>query len=1707
MNYIKLLLFPAIMLLSSFHTQAKNNSSLTGNMAPSAIIYGPMKAGGQSFDAVVVFTEKVTGLTASDFQLSGVAGAIVSNVVINQQNNYIVTISYPVNSAGMLSVSLPVGTVTNLAGEANDASNIQKTDVNNVLPVVTSVIAPDARNYRTGDVMDFRVYFTQQILVSAIGGITPSLPITIGSRQIEAPFSGGIGDNSLFFSYTIQPGDKDLDGIDVGTSLTAVPHSMNDTYGNELIYTLAGIGNTNGVLVNSTNPLSSVTQLSGGSQVNGAFQIRVSFNEAVTGLTAASLALTNATASEPVAEDAFNYLMTITPVADGPVSVYLPADAVVNDGPNGNLISNVLDVTADVTIPTVTQLDVPAAGKYGTSSMLSFIVHFSENVNVNTRNGSPTLKLNIGGTVVDADFMGISGTNTWYFSYQIKDGDTDMDGIAIGTGISLNGATIRDGARNNANVTFPGNVDVSGITINTVRPTVVLSSNAPEWVNNPFTINADFSEAVTGITTSSFQVNTLIVDDVTTTDGIHYVLTVTPSYNGRVSISLPANKAQNQYSTGNAASDELIRTGDFVDPRILTLDLPPNGTYGINSTLAFTVHYNEIVLVNTTNGTPGIAINLDGNGTPKAVRALYSAGSGTDAITFSYTVKEGDMDLDGISLGAGIGFGGGGLMTDRAGNIARLQLPANNVSGIFLNTTRPSVTLSTTAPAILKDPFTITAVFSEVVTGLTAADFTLTNATASDLQVIDNFTYTMTITPSADGAVSIFLPANTVNSTLQNGNIASNQIAVTADLTAPVITQIDLPTDGYYKAGDKLTFLVHFSENVLINTANGNYFLPVKINAGDVPAYYGGVFSTNTMTFSYTIQNGDMAMNGISFTATLLGAGNETVRDASGNNADLSLPPNMDGSRIFINTMHPGVTLSTNAGAVVNAPFTITATFTEAITGFTAADFAATSANVSNLQPTDNITYTALVTPIATGPVAIALPADIAVNIGGNGNTAAATTLEVTADLTAPAVTQVTVPADGYYNTSHTLHFTVVYDEVVTVNTAGGAPALRVTVGVKNADAIYMGGSGTKVLSFAYAIQDGDTDMDGIMLGANLLLNGATIRDLANNDALLPLNNVGATTRVLVNTQHPSVTLSTPAPAIINHSFTVTAVFSEVVTGLTEATFSLQNATAASLQTIDGITYTLEITPAIDGQVSISLPADAASNIGQNGNQPSNMIQLAADFKQPVVAQIDLPAKGYYNATHTLVFTLHFSEKVVVNTTNGTPFMAVSMNNSTAPAYYTGGSGTDVLTFSYAIQEGDMDMDGISVSPAFSLGGGATIKDLVGNDANPVFNIPVDASGIFINTAHPGVVLSTLAGPIVKEPFTVTATFTEAVTGLATTDFVTNNATVSNLQITDQRTYTMLVTPVADGQVSITLPAAIVVNIAQNTNTVSNTIRLSASITPPLVVNQPPVLDVIPQQQICSTTDVQTLSLTGASPVEAGQTLSFFITADQPYFNTLTVSSTGLLSYSLKAGSSGAANITVTVKDNGGTANGGVDSLQRSFTLTIHPLPAISISSDKGTTTFKGDVILLTATGGNTYAWENADGIIGGKQDATLKVKLLANNTFQVAATDANGCSSSSKISISVNDDFKINATNILTPNGDGKNDKWVVSYLDAYPDNEVSIYDRAGRLVYQRRNYSGDWDGTMNGTPLAEGTYYYIINIKENNRVVKGYITLLRDK
>lgn len=141
----------------------------------------------------------------------------------------------------------------------------------------------------------------------------------------------------------------------------------------------------------------------------------------------------------------------------------------------------------------------------------------------------------------------------------------------------------------------------------------------------------------------------------------------------------------------------------------------------------------------------------------------------------------------------------------------------------------------------------------------------------------------------------------------------------------------------------------------------------------------------------------------------------------------------------------------------------------------------------------------------------------------GISSTAATSTVNVAQ--IAPVVTSVAVPANDIYAVGDNLDFTVTFSDPITVT---GSPRIALNVGGETKYATYVSGSGTGNLVFRYIVAAGDLDLDGVTVGA-LQANGGTLRDAGADDADLTLNNVGATTRVIVDGVAPTLQSSAPA--------------------------------------------------------------------------------------------------------------------------------------------------------------------------------------------------------------------------------------------------------------------------------------------------------------------------------------------------------------------------------------------------------------------------------------------------------------------------------------------------------------------------------------------------------------------------------------------------
>ncbi len=113
--------------------------------------------------------------------------------------------------------------------------------------------------------------------------------------------------------------------------------------------------------------------------------------------------------------------------------------------------------------------------------------------------------------------------------------------------------------------------------------------------------------------------------------------------------------------------------------------------------------------------------------------------------------------------------------------------------------------------------------------------------------------------------------------------------------------------------------------------------------------------------------------------------------------------------------------------------------------------------------------------------------------------------------------------------------------------------------------------------------------------------------------------------------------------------------------------------------------------------------------------------------------------------------------------------------------------------------------------------------------------------------------------------------------------------------------------------------------------------------------------------------------------------------------------------------------------------------------------------------------------------------------------------TYTVTAIDANGCVLSDTMKVQLYPEVKI--SNGFSPNGDGKNDTWIIDYIDQFPDNTVEIYNRWGDRLFYSKGYQTPFNGQYRGKDLPVGTYYYVINLNHPayTKPYTGPLTIFR--
>ena len=355
---------------------------------------------------------------------------------------------------------------------------------------------------------------------------------------------------------------------------------------------------------------------------------------------------------------------------------------------------------------------------------------------------------------------------------------------------------------------------------------------------------------------------------------------------------------------------------------------------------------------------------------------------------------------------------------------------------------------------------------------------------------------------------------------------------------------------------------------------------------------------------------------------------------------------------------------------------------------------------------------------------------------------------------------------------------------------------------------------------------------------------GQSIQDEANN-ALANTAPTGANDNdfELDNTA-PTVTISgvsdTSAAA-----FTATITFTEPVTGFVEGDITLANATASAFTETDAMIYTALITPTADGAVTVDVAANAATDAAGNGNAAAAQVSSVFDSTAPTVMSIvrQTPTSSPTNADE-LTWRVTFSEAVA-------NVDAADFAVSGTTAALTVSEVTALTVFDVKADGGDLAS--LDATVTFSFAATQNIADEASNEFTNTAPTGTNNNDYVVDNTAPAVTIGGVPETSTAA-FTATITFTEPVTGFVEGDITLANATASAFTATDTMIYTALITPTADGAVTVDVAADAATDAAGNGN------AAAAQASSVFDSTAPTVMSIVRQTPLSSPTNADSLT-------------------------------------------------------------------------------------------------------------------------------------------------------------------------------------------------------------------------------------------------------
>ena len=951
-------------------------------------------------------------------------------------------------------------------------------------------------------------------------------------------------------------------------------------------------------------------------------------------------------------------------------------------------------------------------------------------------------------------------------------------------------------------------------------PPEVSISGFPSGVQNGvFDVTITFTEAVSDFVQSDLSLSgtaTASITEWNTNDNTTYTATITPTSSGTVTMSVAANVATDAANNPNTAATAQTVTVDVDRPKV-TIGVPSGTQTGaFNATITFS---------ETVSGFAQSDVSLSGS-----AASITDWRANSDNTLYTATITPTASGTVTISVAANVA-------TDAANNPNTAAAPQT----VTVDVDRPAVTIGVPS-GTQTGAFNATITFSETVSGFAQSDVSLTGAATSITgwnTNTDNTVYTATITPTASGTVTISVPANVATDAANNPNTAatSQTVSVSVDTDPPSVS-LSVPSGVQNGAFDAtMTFSESVSDFVQADLGLSGAASITDWNANNDNTVYT---ATITPTASGTVT--------VSVAANV-------ATDAAGNPNTAAAP-----QTVTVDVDRPTVTIGVPSGTQTGV-FDATITFSETVSGFTQSEVSLTgsAASITDWNAnSDNTVYTATITPTASGTVTVSVAADVATDAAGNKNTAATSqTVSVSVDTDPPSVS-LSVPS-GVQNGA--FDATMTFSESV-------SDFVQADLG----------------LSGAASITDWNANNDNTVYTATITptASGTVTVSVAANvatDAAGNPNTAAAPQTVTVDVDRPAVTIGVPSGTQTG-AYDATITFSETVSGFTQSDVSLTGSAASITDwraNSDNTVYTATITPTASGTVTISVPANVATDAANNPNTAAtsqtitieippaipdpvtwmpnanlrsavrSALGLATDatFTQAQLGQLtELWASqsgisnitGLEHATELTKLSLwgnDISNLAPIKDLTKLTYLRLARNGISDVSLL---SGLTALT-SLGLQHNNI----VDVAPLATLVNLTWLR-LAGNsitDLSPLVTlVNVTDSDVDLpdpDTTAPGVSISVPSG-VQNGAFSVSITFTETVSGFTQSDVSLSGSAAS---ITDWRAnsdntlYTATITPTTSGTLTLNVAANVATDAANNPNTAATAKNVTVDIDRP----------------------------------------------------------------------------------------------------------------------------------------------------------------------------------------------------------------------------------------------------------------------------------